>query len=255
MIDNNKKHNLNFLLGAISVSLGVLGFLLFPFIFFIYRPRLVIISGYRFAWIPAIVGLVLGIIPIVRNIKPGGYKGVRAAKAGCIMALIIIITQIVLPYRMGLALRMVCGTHVSGLGKAIKSYARENDGKYPDPEKWCDLLLEAGQAKIQHFMCIPDFQIQYLWFKYSRPKPKKGVSHYAMNINCTPDSPGDTVLLFETTLGWNKHGGKELLTLDNHDGDGCNILFNDGHVKFVWRLKELNWGTTSNQGAAKDGPD
>jgi prepilin-type processing-associated H-X9-DG protein len=232
-----------------------LGFLLFPFIVFIYRPRLIIIPGYPLALLPAIIGLVLGIIAVVRNRKPGGYKGVKAAKAGSIMALIIIIIQIALPFRMGLALRMVCGTNMSGLGKAINSYAQENNGKYPDPEKWCDLLLEAGQVKIRQFMCLPDFKIQYLKFKYSRPKPGKGISHYAMNTNCTPDSPADTVLLFETDLGWNKHGAKELLTLDNHDGDGCNILFNDWHVMFERRPKELNWGTNSNQPASGNAPD
>ena len=255
MIDNNQKLNLNSLLGVISVSLGVLGFVLFPFIVFIYRPRLIIIPGYLLALLPAIIGLVLGIIVVVRNIKHGGYKGVGAAKAGCILALIIIIIQIVLPYRMGLALRMFCGTNMSGLGKAINSYAQVNYGKYPNPEKWCDLLLEADQAKIRQFMCLPDFKIQYLWFNCSRPKPKKGRSHYAMNTNCTPDSPGDTVLLFETTLGWNKHGGKELLTLDNHNGNGCNILFNDWHVTWVRRPQELNWGISSNQGAENDRPN
>jgi hypothetical protein len=144
---------------------------------------------------------------------------------------------------------------MSGLGKAIHSYAQENDGKYPDPEKWCDQLLEAGQAKIRQFMCLPDFTIQYLRFKYSRPQPGKGVSHYAMNINCRPDSPPDTVLLFETALGWNKHGGKELLNLDNHSGDGCNILFNGGYVQFIGRRQELKWGTTANQPASTNDPD
>jgi len=51
------------------------------------------------------------------------------------------------------------------------------------------------------------------------------------------------VLLFETRAGWNQFGGPELLAPENHQGDGCNILFNDMHVEFVEteRFGELRW--------------
>ncbi|MFH1369948.1 MAG: H-X9-DG-CTERM domain-containing protein [Planctomycetota bacterium] len=41
------------------------------------------------------------------------------------------------------------------------------------------------------------------------------------------------MLLFETEDGWNQSGGLELLTNENHHGEGSNILFCDGHVEFV----------------------
>ncbi len=63
--------------------------------------------------------------------------------------------------------------------------------------------------------------------------------HYAMNPNCSPDSPGDVVLLFESWGGWSQHGGAELLARGRHDGDGLNICFNDGHVELV-RPEDLN---------------
>lgn len=257
MIDNKQNHILSTLPGAISVTLGVLGFLVcfIPFSLTIYRPRPVYFPAYRFAWIPGGIGLIIGLFVIAKTIKIRNRALLRTAKIGVFLTAIITMVSIFVPPRISFATMMVCGTHMSSLGKAINSYAQENDGKYPEPEKWCDLLLDASQVKIQHFMCLPDFKLRCFGFSYSYPQPGKGISHYAMNINCTPDSPGDTVLLFETTLGWNKHGGKELLTLDNHYGDRCNILFNDGHVTYVWRLKELNWGTTTKQGTKNNGSD
>ena len=70
---------------------------------------------------------------------------------------------------------------------------------------------------------------------------RKGRCHYAMNPNCYPNSPSDTVLLFETKDGWNQFGGKEILTKENHYGDGCNVLFNDGHCLFESNIEKLSW--------------
>ncbi|MHC4230727.1 MAG: H-X9-DG-CTERM domain-containing protein, partial [Planctomycetota bacterium] len=56
-------------------------------------------------------------------------------------------------------------------------------------------------------------------------------------------APADTVLLFETYPGWNQAGGPEILTVENHEGDGCNIVFADGHAEFVktQALNDLRW--------------
>ena len=231
-------------LSIIGVSLGVVSLFLFPLIVFIYRPKVNIIFGFRLAWLPAGIGLIISIFAIR---KTKYHAGSRTVKVGVVLnAIVTVVSVFMPPPRASFATRMVCGSHMAGLGKAMVSYTQENDGNYPDPEKWCDQLLESGNVKVHNFMCLPDYKIQYLMFSFSRPKPGKGKCHYAMNVNCKPDSDPDTVLLFETTLGWNKHGGSELLTLDNHDGDGCNILFNDWHVAFEKRPKDLNWGNISN---------
>jgi len=64
-----------------------------------------------------------------------------------------------------------------------------------------------------------------------------------MNPNCEPNSPTDMVLLFETKGSWNQFGGPEILTLENHKGEVCCVLFNDGQVEFVRaeRLGQLKW--------------
>jgi hypothetical protein len=50
-------------------------------------------------------------------------------------------------------------------------------------------------------------------------------------------------LLFETKAGWNKLGGLEILSLENHKRKGGIVFFNDGHGEFIEpeRLGELKW--------------
>ena len=67
---------------------------------------------------------------------------------------------------------------------------------------------------------------------------------FVVNPNCKPNSPPDTVLLFESKVGWNQHGGPELFTFDNHNPKGGCVLFNDGSVRFIRtkeELKKLRW--------------
>jgi len=125
--------------------------------------------------------------------------------------------------------RLVCATNLSVLGKAIFIYSDENEGEYPAPSIWCDLLIENTDITAKQFRC------------YGNEKER---CSYAINPNCEPNSPGDVVLLFETRGGWNQFGGAELLTTENHQGKGCNVLFNDKHVEFIApeEIGQLNWG-------------
>ena len=79
------------------------------------------------------------------------------------------------------------------------------------------------------------------------PANKNGRSHYAINV-ASPRSHPRLVVLFETKAGWNQVGGPELLTTDNHNGKGCNVLFNDLTVEFVKteELAKLKWKAKQN---------
>jgi peroxiredoxin Q/BCP len=160
-----------------------------------------------------------------------------------------------------------CGVHMSALGKAIMVYAVDNDGRFPTPQKWCDLLIENVDATPKLFIC-PQSNAVY------------GESSYAMNVNLVgkkiDEVPADTVLLFETDLGkeqgqrkelvssreffkflnlsetegkqkvygkrWNQVGGPNDVTLEHHQGEGCNVLYADGHVEFEKKPVEgLRW--------------
>lgn len=123
---------------------------------------------------------------------------------------------------------VVCGSTLSILGKALEAYANGMDTmRYPTPEKWCDLLTEHYALVPRQFTCMA-----------AEKEGNIAKCHYAMNPNCEPNSPNDVVLLFETKGGWNQRGGAEILTTENHGGKGCNVLFNDGSVRFV-RAEEL----------------
>ena len=82
--------------------------------------------------------------------------------------------------------------------------------------------------------------------------PNDGRCNYAMNKNVEKlgvNAPPDMVLLFDDGPGWNQCGGPELITAENHKGDGCNVLFVDGHVEFVKTedISKLKWTADPNK--------
>jgi len=107
-----------------------------------------------------------------------------------------------------LANRAMCMANLTGLGKALTSYANETAiPAYPTPEKWCDLLIRHYGTEKTNF--VP--RKQFLCIAASR-QGDQGPCHYAINPNCDPSSPDDTVLLFESKGGWNRFGGLEIVT-------------------------------------------
>ena len=123
---------------------------------------------------------------------------------------------------------IACRSNLKLLGLALQMYADENSGSYPQPEKWCDLIK-------------PYYKVEKI---FHCPAIKEVKCYYAINPNCEPNSPPDTVLLFETKDGdWNLTGGKELLTTENHTDNKCNVLYNDYSVEIVKKeeIQNLRW--------------
>ena len=125
------------------------------------------------------------------------------------------------------AIRIICAAKLHGLSKAIMIYSEDRD-KYPDPNNWYDSLILYMDVDKEMFICAKAERNRNPW-----------PGHYAINPDCKKDSEPDTVLLFETTGGWNQHGGKDLITTKNHDGRGCSVCFNGGYVKFI-KAKDFN---------------
>ncbi len=121
--------------------------------------------------------------------------------------------------------RLACAENLPWLAKHVLARHAEMYKTYPTASEWCDLVLAQGRNARQALVC---------------PSAGDGRCHYAMNPYCEPNSPADTVLLFETKAGWNQHGGPELFTFDNHDPKGGCILLNDGTVSFVRTEEELH---------------
>lgn len=130
--------------------------------------------------------------------------------------------------------RIECARHLHALYSGMK--ASGGSLMYPPASTWCDAVadrqLRRGDAEKQ------------VWRQFECPALRAGRCNYAMNPACEPNSPGDMVLLFETTAGWNQHGGPESFTFDNHDPRGGLVLLNDGTVKFIRsaaQLRQLRW--------------
>lgn len=205
----------------------------------------------------AITAIIMAAIAITR-IQPARKRGYVYAIFGIVCAVV----SFAGPRHSGRGI--MCGTNLSGLGKAILVYANDNNDEFPTTERWCDLLVRYVDAHPKQFIC-------------RQSDTKFGESSYAMNINLsgkkTGEIPLDTVLLFETDLGkdpdgrmdslasrdffdflklpgkkgkqkiygkrWNQYGGQELLTLEHHESRGCNILFADSHVEFI-KAEDIN---------------
>ncbi|MBA7649984.1 hypothetical protein ES703_57783 [subsurface metagenome] len=204
-------------------------------------------------FVTAIPAIILGIVGLVKISKSGGQlKGNGLAIAGIALPVVLLpfvalLMGILMPALARvrqISFRVVCGANMSGLGKAMLLYANDNDDKFPTPAKWCDLLIEYTEVDERMFRCRGAFGCR-------GTRCYKGVSgklcSYAMNKNIEKldlnNAPPDMVLLFETHPCWNQSSGPEILTTENHNGQGCNILFIDSHVAFIRtkNLKGLKW--------------
>jgi prepilin-type processing-associated H-X9-DG protein len=196
-----------------------------------------ILSIFTF-FLTAIPAIILGIVSIFKIEKSAGQlkgkglaiAGIAVPSASLLFMVPAIMIGILMPalsrVRM-IAQRQVCATNMASLGKAMLIYACDSDNMYPTASKWCDLLIEHAEPSEKEFRC---------------PSACEGPCNYAMNKNIErlgAKAPPDMVLLFETKPGWNQCGGPDILSTDNHKGEGCNVLFNDGHVEFV-KIKDIN---------------
>lgn len=165
--------------------------------------------------------------------KSGGVLGDFVVLVLCVVVVIVIILIFTPPHKPGTD--VACGVSLAALGQAIFLYNDDYD-RYPAEDKWCDLLVKFTDVDKARFIC-----------RDALKAGDEGPCHYAMNPQCRPSSPDDVVLLFETKGGWNQYGGPELLTVDNHGGAGCVVLFNSGHTRYILteQLGELKWGGES----------
>lgn len=187
-------------------------------------------------YLVALISLVLGIAGLIR-IKRSNSNGRVLAVLGIIVASVSATSMLIVWLRccQEADKRSQCAANFARhIYIGLHCYSNDHFGKYPSPDKWCDSLEKTDYILRERLIC---------------PGDKQGPCSYAMNPNTEPNSPNYFVLLFETKGGWNQFGGPEILTTDNHKGKGCNVLFNDGRIKFVKteQLSELKWDIEENQ--------
>jgi prepilin-type processing-associated H-X9-DG protein len=204
------------------------------------------IIGFFTFMITALPALICGIISLVKISKSNSQlKGTGLAVSGIVLSSIGVIILPLLMIMVGImmpalaqarmvAQKMVCATNLKSLGVAMMVYATDHNDMYPPADNWCDVLIKDCNISPRQFCCPAS-------------DAKEGQSSYAININVAgkkiSEIPPDTVLLFETTPAVNPAGDAEILSTENHQRDGCNILFADCHVEFVKKenLSTLRW--------------
>ena len=195
--------------------------------------------------ITAVIGLVLGIVALVRiNKSKGQLGGQGLALAGTITSAAFLLIGVAFGAALLLpafarakskAESINCLNHVKQLNLALMMYADDNKQELPAGTNWCDALKPylAGNSNV--FIC---------------PQGAPGARcHYALNAqvagHSTKDiqSPAQTVLVFECDGGWNTSGGRELLPAKPRHINAYTVGFADGHVEMArsTRLSQLHW--------------
>jgi hypothetical protein len=186
------------------------------------------------AMISAAISVISGIVAFYVYVI---YKKTRNADraSGAILAIILsLIILFTLPIMINRHIDSSrCHSNLRGIGIALSLYA-DDFNQYPPVDRWCDSLIEYEDLRKPMFICPEALK-----------KGDKGPCHYAINPQCKPNSPPNTVLLFETKGGWNQYGGSELVSKRHGDNEAFCVVFNDGHVEAVEDPARLNWGTES----------
>jgi prepilin-type processing-associated H-X9-DG protein len=192
--------------------------------------------------IAALIGLILGIIAMVKVKNSGGRLGGNGiALAGVIVSgiflfmLPFILAGMLLPALAAAkqkAQSINCVSNEKQLALAVRIYSGDNKDQLPPAATWCDAIkVEAGTEKI--FKCA-------------------GVSSgsrcdYAFNakLGGMDESKVDphTVMIFESDSGWNANGGPELMIRKPRHARGFVVAFADGSVQQLResQLNTLRW--------------
>jgi hypothetical protein len=191
--------------------------------------------------ITALVGLVLGIVSLVKINRSGGrLSGQGLAIAGICLSGFMLFFSI--PFMAALTLPALarakqkaqainCVNNMKQLGLAVRIYGNDHNDQLPPAAAWCDTIqTNVGSPKV--FECPTD--------------PGRRCS-YAFNARLDGKKQSEvdpqTVMLFESDIGWNGSGGAGDLKPHQHSGRTISVLLADGAVMQVARarLDTLRW--------------
>lgn len=189
-----------------------------------------------FAWVVmwavlSMVAALLALIGMVRIIASRlVVKGLKEAVVSLIaVALLAILVLPAVKMTRGLGKAWRLNANLRQLHGALRLYAAGFDGRYPTPEKWCDLLIE-------HAHIPPEI--------LRSPFDKAGPCSYGLNPHADANSPDNMIVLIETDAGWNQHGTRELAGVR----ESAWILENGGRVHcYYLKRKSAIWEVDPNE--------
>lgn len=198
------------------------------------------IAGMFTCGVTALVGLVLGIISLIKIPKSNGaLRGWGIALAGTIVSALFLL---VMPVYAGLFIPALanakqktqeinCVNNLKQLALAVRIYASDNDDKYPTAATWCDLIqADVGSARV--FQCPAADKDQRCHYAYNAKL--SGLEEDKINTN--------TVLFVEADGSWNQSGGPELM-LPKPRHRRFVVAFADGRVERFTpaQISQLRW--------------
>jgi len=143
----------------------------------------------------------------------------------------------------GKANAMKSANNAGSLIKSLIGYSLDHDDKLPEADKWCDAIIREAQT-IKIYASPQDPVV------VAQADSGQKVSSYAFNKalsgkNLNEVNP-QTVMVFETDLGWNGSGGlKDALEfLQFFDGQSIAVGTADGAVRLVRspdELRRMRW--------------
>jgi len=202
------------------------------------------ILGFFTCGITAVVGLILGIVALVKISKSqGAIRGQGLALAGTIVSALFLMmlplgAAMILPALAKAKQRaqtIQCVNNVKQLALAARIYSGDHTDRFPPAATWCDTLKpELGSDKV--FQCPGGNQLERCSYAYNSRLDGLEVK----NVN------PNTVLFFETEGGWNVSGGPELMLKQSRHGRLFVVAFADGSVQQLSasRLATLRWDPT-----------
>jgi Domain of unknown function (DUF4190) len=184
----------------------------------------------------ALIGLILGIVAIVKVQNSGGkLKGFGLALAGTIVSgiFLLIIPVAMLHPALTAAKRKAqiinCAYNEKQLAMAMRTYAGDHNNQLPHAKTWCDDIKAAvGPEKV--FKCPA--------------ADSNNRCDYAFNakldgMDASKINP-QTVMIFESDGGWNASGGPESMISQSRHARIFAVAFADGSVQL---LRESQIGT------------
>jgi prepilin-type processing-associated H-X9-DG protein len=194
--------------------------------------------------ITALVGLILGIVALVKINRSGGrLSGQGLAIAGiCVSAFMLLVSipmtaAMVLPAlarAKSKAQTVNCVNNVKQLNLGVLMYASDNSDKYPSANQWCDAIVKQGGFE-KAFHCPNASQSSRCDYAFNQK---------LSGLRTTDiQNPARTVLIFECNGGWNLSGGREQVVSHPRHAQRVVVGFADGHVESVStsRLAQLVW--------------
>ena len=188
--------------------------------------------------VTAPIALILGIIALVQTSRNPQLQGRGLAIAGMIisivgMLMLVILSAIMFPVFARAkenGQRISCINNLKQVGMALSMYAADNNGYFPQTDRWNDSLKPYKNEK--YLIC---------------PSVGGSVPSYGMNdriggLNLGEiGMPAEMVSFFDSMPGANQAGEQELLPSPPRHLGKNNAAFVDGHAAAVENLLPHNW--------------